>query len=74
MMILTNHLYVSIPELKMAVAKALSVLIAKLDPNKLQAKIGIALDVIRYCITMGSELATNSKLEGMSSCTALKDV
>jgi hypothetical protein len=28
---------VSIPDLKMAVAKILSVLIAKLDPNKLQA-------------------------------------
>jgi hypothetical protein len=57
---------VSIPELKMAVAKTLSVLIAKLDPNKLQANKDIALDVIRDCVWMGSKLPTNSKLEGMS--------
>jgi hypothetical protein len=58
---------VSIPDLKMAVAKTLNVLIAKLDPNKLQANKDIALDVIRDCVSMGSELPTNSKLEGMSS-------
>jgi hypothetical protein len=57
---------VSIPELKMAVAKTLSVLIAKLDPNKLQINKDIALNVIRHCVWMGSELPTNSKLEGMS--------
>jgi hypothetical protein len=57
---------VSTPELKMVVAKTLSVLIAKLDPNKLQANKDIALNVIRDCVSMGSELPTNSKLEGMS--------
>ena len=58
---------VSIREVKPAVAKVLDALIAELNSNKLQANEDIALDVIRECVSMGSELPTNSKLEGMSS-------
>ena len=57
----------SIREVKPAVAKVLDALIAELNSNKLQANEDIALDVIRECVSMGSELPTNSKLEGMSS-------
>jgi hypothetical protein len=58
---------VSIREVKTAVAKVLDALIAKLNSNKLQANEDIALDVIRDCVSMGSELPANSKLEGVSS-------
>ena len=57
---------VSIREVKTAVAKVLDALIAKLNSNKLQANEDIAVDVIRDCVSMGSELPTNSQLEGMS--------
>jgi cell division protein FtsB len=58
---------VSIREVKTAVAKVLDALIAKVNSNKLQANEDIALDVIRDCVSMGSELPANSKLEGVSS-------